>query len=61
VLAKQRGAYTDRKKALVTERIEELRTRAGNGENKTLTLQWVTNSYQETVTFIGQDDTKKLH
>jgi DNA invertase Pin-like site-specific DNA recombinase len=36
VLAKQRGAYTGRKKALVTERIEELRTRAGNGENKTL-------------------------
>jgi len=33
-LAKQRGAYTGRKKALVAERIEELRTRIGNGEKK---------------------------
>ena len=33
-LAKQRGAYTGRKKALVAERIEELRTRIDNGEKK---------------------------
>lgn len=33
-LAKRRGVYTGRKKALVAERIEELRTRIGNGEKK---------------------------
>src|SRR5579863_7906410 len=33
-LAKQRGAYTGRKKALSTERIDELRSRASNGEKK---------------------------
>jgi hypothetical protein len=33
-LAKQRGVYTGRKKALLTERIEELRTRVANGEKK---------------------------
>jgi len=33
-LAKQRGAYTGRKKALPTARIEELRARAGTGEKK---------------------------
>ena len=33
-LAKQRGAYTGRKKALPSERIDELRLRAGTGEKK---------------------------
>jgi DNA invertase Pin-like site-specific DNA recombinase len=33
-LAKQRGVYTGRKKALPTERIEELRSRAVSGEKK---------------------------
>lgn len=33
-LAKQRGAYTGRKKALPTERIDELRSRASTGEKK---------------------------
>ena len=33
-LAKQRGAYTGRKKALIPERVEELRARVGNGERK---------------------------
>jgi DNA invertase Pin-like site-specific DNA recombinase len=33
-LAKQRGAYTGRKKALIPERVEELCARVGNGERK---------------------------
>lgn len=33
-LAKQRGAYTGRKKALSTDRIDELRSRASSGEKK---------------------------
>jgi DNA invertase Pin-like site-specific DNA recombinase len=33
-LAKQRGAYTGRKKALATEKIVELRSRASSGEKK---------------------------
>jgi len=33
-LAKQRGAYTGRKKALIPERVQELCTRVGNGETK---------------------------
>ena len=34
-LAKQRGAYTGRKKALIPQRVEELCARVGNGERKT--------------------------
>lgn len=33
-LAKQRGAYTGRKKALLADRIEELFARVSNGEKK---------------------------
>jgi DNA invertase Pin-like site-specific DNA recombinase len=33
-LAKQRGTYTRRKKALIPERVEELCARVGNGERK---------------------------
>jgi DNA invertase Pin-like site-specific DNA recombinase len=33
-LAKQRGAYRGRKKALSTEQIEKLQKRAGTGEQK---------------------------
>jgi len=33
-LAKQRGAYRGRKKALSTEQVEELQKRAGTGEQK---------------------------
>ena len=33
-LAKQRGAYTGRKKALIPQRVEELCARVGNGERK---------------------------
>jgi DNA invertase Pin-like site-specific DNA recombinase len=33
-LAKQRGAYKGRKRALSAERVEELRSRAGSGEKK---------------------------
>jgi DNA invertase Pin-like site-specific DNA recombinase len=33
-LAKQRGAYTGRKKALIPERVQELCTRVGNGKTK---------------------------
>ena len=34
-LAKQRGAYSGRKKALIPERVDELCARVGNGERKT--------------------------
>ncbi len=33
-LAKQRGAYSGRKKALIPERVDELCARVGNGERK---------------------------
>jgi len=33
-LAKERGAYTGRKKALIPEKVEELCARVGNGERK---------------------------
>jgi DNA invertase Pin-like site-specific DNA recombinase len=34
VLAKQRGAYVGRKRALIPERVEELCARVGKGERK---------------------------
>ncbi len=56
-LAKQRGAYTGRKKALVAERIEELRTRIGNGEKKAPLAREFGIS-RETVTIISQNDSQ---
>jgi DNA invertase Pin-like site-specific DNA recombinase len=59
-LAKRRGAYAGRKKALIPERVEELCARVGNGERKAALAREFGISRETLYQYLRQNAGRKL-